>query len=278
MSRAKTFAKASLRRVGVDVRRMASSSRPPREEYVAPIRRALAVVPNALRYCVDIGASDGITASTSWHLINEGWGALVVEVNGFNVMKLARQHYRRPDVRIARVPVTPTNVVDLLRGFDIPERFGFLSLDIDGYDSFVLKELLAAFRPSVIFAEVNEKIPPPIRFSVLYTPNYLWPGGHFYGQSISTLADIAISAGYSLVELDWHNAILMPDELAPRSVSAEAAYRVGYAERSGRAARYPYNSDMDDLLTMNAIDAANTLRQRFATYEGQFNMSVPHKD
>ena len=46
---------------------------------------------------------------------------------------------------------------------------------------------LSDYRPRLICSEINEKIPPPIKFTVKYSPNHYWQGDHFYGQSISQL-------------------------------------------------------------------------------------------
>jgi hypothetical protein len=62
--------------------------------------------------------------------------------------------------------VTPNNVVSLLLANDTPKEFAFLNLDLDGYDYFVLEQILTHYRPKLICKEINEKIPPPIKFSV----------------------------------------------------------------------------------------------------------------
>ena len=82
--------------------------------------------------------------------------------------------------------VTPGNVAALPGGYGLPNGFDFLNLDIDGYDMFVLDALLTEYRPRVMCAEVNEKIPPPVRLTVRYDR----PLGqdHFYGQSMRPCA------------------------------------------------------------------------------------------
>ena len=42
------------------------------------------------------------------------------------------------------------------------------------------EEWLTRYRPELICAEVNEKIPPPLKFSVRWDPNYRWSNDHFW--------------------------------------------------------------------------------------------------
>jgi len=87
-------------------------------------------------------------------------------------------------------------------------------IDIDGYDYFVLDELLSAFRPAIICAEINEVIPPPIKFTVKWHPSYVWGENHFFGQSICQLNLLCEKYDYALVEL--HQIIRA--EVAPRFI------------------------------------------------------------
>jgi len=94
----------------------------------------------------------------------------------------------------------------------------FLNIDIDGYDYYVLDAILSTYRPHLITAEINENIPPPIKFSILYTKNGSWNGwsgkssDHFFGMSISKLYDLCIKHSYDLINLNYNNAFLMPHE------------------------------------------------------------------
>ena len=92
---------------------------------------------------VDIAACDGVTNSNSIGLYREGWRGLAVEGDADSFSRLAWIHRRSPAVALARLWVTPENVASLLRAYGVPDDFEVLSLDIDGYDHFVLAALLA---------------------------------------------------------------------------------------------------------------------------------------
>ncbi len=239
------------------------------------IQSLLPDISSAPRYCVDIAASDGLTQSNTYDLLKQGWAGLAVELNPRLFRDLARNYESFEEVGLARVRVEPSNIVEILGAHAAPKDFGFLNLDIDSYDYFVLDQLLGKYRPGLICTEINEKIPPPIRFTVLYTPEHYWKGDHFYGQSLSQLYTLCEKYDYALVELHYNNAFLMPRENKPRrDLQPEEAYEAGYRSRTDRHQLFPWNADMEDLQNMNPEAAVTQIKQRFAAYEKNFLCEV----
>jgi hypothetical protein len=226
------------------------------------------------KVCVDIGAGDGVTMSNTFALFLDGWRGLAVEYDPTRFAHLART-YARLDANIARCKVTPENVVSLLEGHQVPYEFGMLSLDIDGYDYFVLEQLLSKFRPSLICAEVNEKIPPPLKFTVNYDPSYSWAGDHFYGQSTSQLDRLCRQHDYAWVELHYNNAFLVPNELNVfPALTVDEAYKRGYLEQADRKEKFPWNANVEQLQTMPPDEALGFVRTLFSRYEGKFECTL----
>jgi hypothetical protein len=226
-------------------------------------------------FCVDIGASDGLTMSNTHFLFSGGWKGLAVEYDPGRFAKLAHVYHRTPGVSLARARITPDNVVPLLAAYEAPRDLDFLSLDIDGYDHFVLDRILSAYRPTLICAEINEKIPPPVKFTVKYHPDYVWGENHFYGQSLSKLHEQCERHNYAIVRLEYCNAFLVPKEInPPEALSPERAYREGYLDRRERLARFPWNADMDHLHAMSPEQVVAAVEKRFAQYKGQFECSL----
>jgi hypothetical protein len=229
----------------------------------------------AIGYCVDIAAADGTTMSNTWSLYRSGWAGLAVEYDGARFSTLARRYRSFKDVRLARCMVTPENIRALLLANQTPPDFEFLSLDIDGYDHFVLDELLQDYRPQLICVEINENIPPPIRFTVDWNPNYSWAEDHFYGQSIAKLDELLTKHQYSLVRLNYNNAFLAPSELSPiPSLTPEEAYRTGYLDKPDRKEKFPWNEDMEPLLHMAPEEGLAFVKEYFAQYDGAYTVSL----
>ncbi|EKE02034.1 MAG: hypothetical protein ACD_20C00434G0007 [uncultured bacterium] len=225
--------------------------------------------------CVDIGAGDGLTMSNTYALFKKGWAGLAVEYNSDSFSKLAFAHKAFPRVSLAKCKINPENISFILRGYEIPKEFGFLSLDIDGYDYFVLEEILNLYRPSLICTEINEKIPPPIKFTVKYDSNYTWAGDHFFGQSISQLQVLCSKFNYDIIKLEYNNAFLVPKELNPfPSLTPEEAYKKGYLEKLDRKEKFPWNANMEEVLTMEPSESFDFINRFFAKYEGKYTCII----
>jgi len=224
------------------------------------------------RTAVDIGAGDGVKASNTYALFRDGWRGLGVEAHGRRARRLARAYKNFAGVAASNSLVTPETVVALLRAHDIPRDFSVLSLDIDSYDYWVLDVLLKSFRPYLVVTEINEKIPPPIRFVVKYDPDFQ-PAHHFFGHSIESLSDLCAARGYAIIALEYNNAFLAPAELpGVRPLTARDAYRSGYLERPDRHEKFHRNHDMEVLHTLGPADGVEYIDRYFAAQRGKYEV------
>jgi hypothetical protein len=239
------------------------------------LRALLDKVRPASRFCVDIGAGDGETSSNTCFLLKEGWQGLSVEWDGGRFALMAHRYAGLKGTRLLRARVTPGNVLALLSGAEVPREFGFLSLDIDSYDHFVLDRILSEYKPSVLCAEINEKVPPPVRFTVKWAEDHAWSFDHFYGQSLSILDDLGRKRGYVLAALEYNNAFLVPEGTpGVEAINAETAYAQGYLDRPDRLERLPWNKDMEECLALGPEEKAEFIRKKFEKYAGRFLCST----
>jgi hypothetical protein len=275
---AKKIIRLFLQKAGFDIRRVPSPN--PRKSYSnleeqSILRRYLDELAIDKGFCVDIGASDGVTMSNTLALYMNGWNGLAVEYDPAAFSALAATYANFPKVLLARCAVTPANVLGLLAGFNVPGNFGVLSLDIDGYDFFVLEQILTGYRPALVCTEINENIPPPLKFTVKWNPDYAWHRDHFFGQSLSQLHTLCVRHNYALVELHYNNAFLIPRELTRRpALSAEEAYRTGYLDKPDRRKKFPWNEDMEELLHLRPEEGLAFINKAFGKYKGMFDASI----
>jgi hypothetical protein len=227
----------------------------------------------ASRTAVDIGAGDGVRGSNTYALFSNGWRGVGFEGSNRKVCKLAAAYKHYPQVSAANCVVTPENVVPLLKAYNIEREFGVLSLDIDSYDYWVLDALLAEFRPRIVVTEINEKIPPPIKFVVKYDPAFQMTH-HFFGYSIQSLAELAARHNYAILEVEYNNAFLAPLELAGTLArDAADAYREGYAARPDRREKFRANANMEILHTLKPQEAVKFLDEFYAQHRGKYELS-----
>lgn len=226
------------------------------------------------RTVVDIGAGNGVRWSNSYALLLDGWRALGIEADQQKFSLLKRVYRSFPRAQAVHCKAEPENIASLLKSLEIEKNFSVLSLDIDGNDYWVLDAILSSCRPGLIVTEINEKIPPPIRYVVKYDPDFTLRH-HFYGFSIASLADLCARHRYGILELEYNNAFLAPVELGDgRFVDAETAYAHGYRDRPDRKQRFNLNFDMEDLLSMSPEEGMKFLRQFYSREVGNYYLSL----
>lgn len=185
---------------------------------------------------VDIGAGNGTTWSNTYALLKSGWTGMAIEPDMAKVQEL-RKNYEGLACIIIDQAATPDNISRLTSV--VPKDFDFLSLDIDGYDHWVLYALMESeFRPSVICLEINPTVPPPFKFSLGYNPNYKWGVNDFFGQSLSAAYGLLEKNGYVLYALCADNAIFTRFKEEPKDAWDE--YDLGFLKADCGAPHFDY--------------------------------------
>lgn len=210
-SQAWRLANRDIRQVRVVAHEDLSYTPSPHVEYLRQLFAELGIQKGV---CVDIGAFDGLNHSHTIDLLRQGWSGLAIECEPARFARLAEVYRVFKDAAAARHLITPESVLPLLQAYGIPTDFDFLSLDIDSYDYYVLEALLRVYRPSVICAEINEVIPPPIRFAARFKPDFAFdPYDRFYGQSLAMVCDLAQIHGYVPLRIHYMDVFLLDARL-----------------------------------------------------------------
>jgi hypothetical protein len=229
-------------------------------------------------WVVDIAAGDGVTQSCTLPLFRDArWRGLAIEMDPARYTLLERAYRQFPGTVTLRAKVTPLTVSPLLQKHAVPSDFEVLNLDIDSYDLFVAEALLRTHRPLVVSMEVNEKIPPPISFTVLFEEAHAWEEDHFYGCSLVAAAAMVRPFGYVLESLQYNNAFFVRADVAAGvfdDADVRRAYDAGYRDRADRRRHFPWNHDVESLLSMAPDEAVRALDDRFRRYAGRYRLEL----
>lgn len=223
---------------------------------------------------VDIGAGDGIRRSNTYHLFSNGWSGLGIEGDDAKFERLKQTYSPFPGVAANKSMVSPDNVSDILASHSIETEFGVLSLDIDGNDYWVLDAILSKYRPKLIVSEYNEKIPPPIKFTVKVDPEFQ-VRQHFYGFSIAKLDDLLEKYDYALLEVEYNNVFLAPIE-SPGviNIPVTEAYREGYRDRPDRKAKFPDNANLEIMHSLEPDKGIEFLDDFYKEHVGKYQIGL----
>ena len=225
------------------------------------------------RTVVDIGAGNGVRWSNSYSLFRSGWKGVGIEADDRKFNQLTRTYKSFPLAHACHTRADPANIGSLLKSLDVETDFSVLSLDIDGNDYWVLKAILSEFRPALIVTEINEKIPPPLRFLVKYDPHFQLRR-HFFGYSIAVLEDLCEEHNYGILELEYNNAFVAPREIGgSRFIDAATAYAKGYRDRPDRKQRFSSNFELEALNSLTPEQAIEFLRVFYSQEEGKYYLT-----
>jgi len=217
----------------------------------AILGRLLERVPPTRRYCVDIGASDGLRNSNTALLLREqGWQGALVEASAHRFAQL-RAHYGSADrVRLHHARIQPDTVDAWLAEAGVPSAPDLLSIDIDGNDYWVW-QAIEACRPRIVVIEYNPYYTPPERWVMCFNPDHVWDGSTYYGASLESLYHLGQRKGYELVCCDdmGNNAFFVARELypalgitdnRPAVLFRPAMYKVRYVGHNTFVSGHPY--------------------------------------
>lgn len=188
------------------------------------------------QYCVDVGAWDGVHLSNTYSLLvgdnpnatQSNWSGVLIEADSQRFKALKKLHDGLSNISIcAEVSCDPNSSQSLLailkrEAPDLPLDFDLLSIDVDGFDYWVMANVLGLsspactddsssssyyYRPKVICVEFNPTMPMDLV--------YVQPRSDsiHHGSSLSAFVELAIAAGYTLVETTLFNAFFVQCDL-----------------------------------------------------------------
>lgn len=217
----------------------------------AILARIMARIAPLTRYCVDIGASDGLRNSNTALLLREqGWQGLLVEGSEYRFGRLQTHYGGAKQVSLRQDWVQPGSVQGLLAEAKVPAEFDLLSIDIDGNDYWIW-QAIEAYRPRIVVIEYNPYYPPPERWVMRFNPDHAWDGSTYYGASLESLYHLGKSKGYELVCCDdmGNNAFFVEqalypllgiDDNSPAVLFRPAMYKLRYVGHNTFLTGHPY--------------------------------------
>lgn len=129
-----------------------------------------------------------------------------------NVLKL---FYPATKITVQNTLVDIDNINQIKeQNFNNQEEIDFLSIDVDGIDYYLLKEI--NFKPKLICIEYNFWFGKDLSCAVPYKKNYSIDSlSNYVGASLKALTELANSKGYHLIALDSAciNAFFIRDDL-----------------------------------------------------------------
>jgi hypothetical protein len=197
------------------------------------------------RVVVDVGAWDGQHWSNSYHLIHElGWSGVLMEADENRVNSMKALYNNRQDVLCLNAMVDcngENSLKSILVKHGVVKEPNFLTIDIDGADYHLWKNIAGDFSPHLVCIEFNPTIPNDILY--IQHPDISIQKG----SSLLALTELGKSLDYTLVATTTFNAFFVRNDFL---------FKLPHVVPS---------SELD----LDSIHVPSMLTEMFQTYDGE---------
>lgn len=143
-------------------------------------------------FCVEFGfntVNPNLNGSNCGYLIkNNRWKHLFIDGGNENLSINLRRHM-----------LFPSNICKIFAQYNVPVNLGYLSIDVDSTDLWLLEAVLKKYSPSFFSVEYNQNI--PIDYAITFPPSddKGWIGDKLAGASLKCFYLLGQQFNYSLV-------------------------------------------------------------------------------
>lgn len=175
------------------------------------------------RRAIEICAGDGIQCNTANLIINHGWTGLLFDGSEENIEKGQKFYARCRDTfswppKLVRAWIAAENVNQLIIDNGFAGEIDLLSLDIDGVDYWIWKEI-DCISPRVVILEYQDIWGPEKAVTIPYQSDFVVEFGEFgpdyCGASLAAFVKLGREKGYRLVGCNRYgfNAFFIRNDL-----------------------------------------------------------------
>ena len=182
---------------------------------------------------IEFGVEDYRESNTRFLLVNNYWSGMVMDGDVENVRQIkSGLMHNFYDIRARQCFITKENINQVLEAEGFDPEVGILSIDIDGNDYWVWKEI-NVIKPSVIICEYNSLFGYEEAVTIPYRPDFIRGKStplNFYGISLQAACLIARERGYFFIGCNsaGNNAYFIHESLKPVCPIGEKTAREGY--------------------------------------------------
>ena len=153
-------------------------------------------------YFVEIGFD--LFEFNSLNLIQKGWKGELIECNSDEclVLKvLLKRFFSNSSIKVLNEKIIKENVNSIIFGDNKNKKIDFFSIDIDGNDYWVLKELNLE-NINVVCCEYNHWIGKNEKKTIRYNPEHIYENDGYFGASLIAISDLMDTKGFDLVAVE----------------------------------------------------------------------------
>jgi hypothetical protein len=169
---------------------------------------------------IEFGVEDYSESNTKFLLLNNNWKGLIIDSNEQYINSVKENAiYWKYDLTAVCAFITKENINSLFIDNGFKGDIGLLSIDIDGNDYWVWKEI-NVIDPDIVIVEYNSVFGSKHAITVPYNPSFIRQKAHYsylyWGASLKALCSLATAKGYIFVgcNSNGNNAYFVKKEKA----------------------------------------------------------------
>lgn len=206
---------------------------------------------------IEFGVEDYKESNTRFLLLNNSWSGYVIDGSQAHIDFIKKDNISwASELHTECSFITAENINALLRKPGFAPEVGLLSIDIDGNDYWVWKEI-NVINPVIVVAEYNSVFGNNNAWTVPYDPNFVKYDKHksiiYYGASLKALCLLAKEKKYQFIGCNskGNNAYFIRDDKMPaafKSKTVEEGYVLSKFREASVNGERPIGEDRIKLL------------------------------
>lgn len=218
---------------------------------------------------IEFGVTNYTESNTRFLLMTSGWRGLVIDGNPAHITYIKNDPiYWQYNLKADCTFITRDNINEIFSSNGITGEIGLLSIDIDGNDYWIWKEI-SVVNPAIVVVEYNARFGIERAVTVPYAAAFTREQAHdshiYYGASLKALCHLGNEKGYAFVGTNsaGNNAFFVRRDLlvAPlREMTAEEGFTRNQFSESrtpdGQLAFLTYEEEVALLEKLPLVDVA----------------------
>jgi hypothetical protein len=151
------------------------------------------------KFCIEFGynsnsLTEGSGPNTTNLIINHNWDKLLLD-----------GHFSNEEINLHSHFLTEDNICEIFEKYNVPLEPGYISIDVDSTDLWLMNSILQKYKPSIVSVELNTNF--PIDYAITFPKNddQGWIGDSIFGASLKALKIVADKYNYQLVYAGFLN-------------------------------------------------------------------------
>lgn len=219
-------------------------------------------------FFIEFGVQTYQESNTRYLLQSKNWEGLIIDgdIDFINYIK-NDEIYWKHSLKVINAFITKENVNELLKTNSSKREVDLLSIDIDGNDYWIFKEICSV-NPKVIICEYNSIFGNDLSVTTPYSSNFIRNKQHYsnlyFGSSIKALIDVAEEKGYEFIgtNSNGNNAYFVRKDLAEplmTKIETKRIFNSKFRERRDKNNKLnPQQSREEALMTIKDLILIDT--------------------